>query len=1216
MSQSNDIIILPGFTTTNTPIGGDNALILTELLTLLSKVNILEGNPLYKSVQTVNGQSGTVTITLTDLGGASIQQGKLAETALQPDDIVNLVDHLNQQNSKVEQFEQILSEAIDRIVALEKHEPETPTSINVYIQDEPTQVQTGTVLIGKIDGAQDASIQHRWMIGLDYQITDQPLWEANYQDGNGVRYSPLINGVAYYTPLVIVTAILPTSITLSNVLSHISTSTQIDTVIATIESDGNPKPTYTLVNSPSWLSINENHAIVVSSTPTPGSFQVHVNAGNINTRLDLTVSEPEIVTVSISGDPDVVTSGQTLQGLVFGAPAGAMIEHRWTNGITPYSNANEVTFTPRIGVNGVSDSSSVIYAPLINGIEYKSNPATVVYSVPTTIGTISDLTLTQGAPASTGIAADYFAGDDLVYEISGDDATISPDGLWSISTQTLRENDLVTITARNSGGSTSLTFTVTVRAPTTALLWIGDYDHNTVQLTASGITGATTVQFVAKPTGGSVDITTGPIQVDSDYGFARASLSGLQAGMNYTVEVHANGAIAGETGRFRTRPVARSAFSVGFASCHVAGRDDAIFDTIADRNLAAFYHLGDRGYADIPTNDPALYHAADDAVMAAPRVARLHRSQPLIYTWDDHDYGPNNAIGTAVIRPAAVSWFRSRVPARLALSGAQDSVYRMHTPMPGVHVAMLDVRADRYSTAMMLSADQEAWLVSAIQSLPSDEVLVIASGVPWISDSSTDTWFGAAGQRQRIADAVEAYAPGRVMVIAGDAHMLAFDNGTNAPGGVPVYQAAPLATTNSTKGGPYSGGTVTATQNQYGTLDFTPITGGWQVRYRGWSVDAMGNQTVRLDHTAQMLAPSAPNPVTVAPQITTVPSITGNPVVGSILTAVDGAASGDPTPLASRVWTRNGNPAGTGPTLDTTGWTASDVIGLRVTWTNGTAPDAVADATPLTLTAAPAQPGGNSALDTYAAAIMQHNPQFLLGEVSGGSMIDLSGNERHGQIVGVPGSHIIAGPQGLPFFAGTTNSHIWLPHEPIFNEGDWTVGFWYHVNGVSSDNAGWYHRGDGERITSRGAAGGAAFRVNGSSSGESLGVMPPADWGFVALTRDAATGRGTLYTAHPGRPLAETRSITGTVGAVSSEVIMFNGRNIAGVVDRRVNSAHAGMFRVPVALTIDQLTEIYNAPKSEWTVTTSGSTVTIHNYPTPQTITATPSGPNTVTISR
>lgn len=459
-----------------------------------------------------------------------------------------------------------------------------------------------------------------------------------------------------------------------------------------------------------------------------------------------------------------------------------------------------------------------------------------------------------------------------------------------------------------------VTATATVQAVVVpaSRIWVGSYDDDSVTVTASSVANVDQVRVAAVPAAGGATIVSDALTVDPTYDFARTTLTGLDPDTEYDIEIRSvSGGVSADKGRLKTRPLDRAAFKVGFASCYWAGQGNnhPIFDTIIDQNpeMLAFYNMGDRGYADISTNSVALYHAADDTAMSLSRAARLHRSLPNLYMWDDHDFGANDSGAASASRAAAVSWFRSRVPMRPVLTGPSDAPYYAHSPMPGVTFAMLDTRSERIvGSAQMIGAGQEAWLVGLIEALPLGDVLVINASVPWIAASAADTWAIAPAQRQRIADAVAANCPGQVFIIAGDMHALAYDSGANSVGGIPVAQAAPLGNSNSSKGGPYSVGPIQATQHQYGTLEFTPTADGWTVRFEGWSVDDAGIQTRRIDQTATLEAPEVvPPPAEGAPvlvqtalspqdatgQVTSVTVNYAQPAEGNLLVAMFGGQS-------------------------------------------------------------------------------------------------------------------------------------------------------------------------------------------------------------------------------------------------------------------------------------------------------------------------------------
>ena len=129
----------------------------------------------------------------------------------------------------------------------------------------------------------------------------------------------------------------------------------------------------------------------------------------------------------------------------------------------------------------------------------------------------------------------------------------------------------------------------------------------------------------------------------------------------------------------------------------------------------------------------------------------------------------------------------------------------------------------------LLGARQRAWLDEAFTRASRDTrpLVIWVSSVPWITRSGDreDGWQPYAWERQWLADRIEALGlTHRMLMIAGDAHMVAIDDGTNSnyattakPGspGFPVLQAAPLDRSPSIKGGPYTHG-VSAQNGQFG----------------------------------------------------------------------------------------------------------------------------------------------------------------------------------------------------------------------------------------------------------------------------------------------------------------------------------------------------------------------------------------------------------------
>ena len=88
--------------------------------------------------------------------------------------------------------------------------------------------------------------------------------------------------------------------------------------------------------------------------------------------------------------------------------------------------------------------------------------------------------------------------------------------------------------------------------------------------------------------------------------------------------------------------------------------------------------------------------------------------------------------------------------------------------------------------------------------------------VPWIveEEAGADHWGGYPEERPGLADHIASHGIDNLVMLAGDAHMLAFDDGSNSDyasagrAGFPVIHAGALDRPGSTKGGPYSEGAI------------------------------------------------------------------------------------------------------------------------------------------------------------------------------------------------------------------------------------------------------------------------------------------------------------------------------------------------------------------------------------------------------------------------
>ena len=161
-------------------------------------------------------------------------------------------------------------------------------------------------------------------------------------------------------------------------------------------------------------------------------------------------------------------------------------------------------------------------------------------------------------------------------------------------------------------------------------------------------------------------------------------VQGLAPETQYYYGLAADSASAGgaRAAEFRTPSASpRAPFRVAVGACGWSSGNGAVFANIAalEPRPLVFIHAGDLHYQDIGEDSLPRFEAAFQGVHAG-EAAQLFRTVPLMYTWDDHDFGANNAIGSSPSRSAALAAFRKYVPATLAgeAGDADGGVYQSY----------------------------------------------------------------------------------------------------------------------------------------------------------------------------------------------------------------------------------------------------------------------------------------------------------------------------------------------------------------------------------------------------------------------------------------------------------------------------------------------------------------------------------------------------------
>jgi phosphodiesterase/alkaline phosphatase D-like protein len=317
----------------------------------------------------------------------------------------------------------------------------------------------------------------------------------------------------------------------------------------------------------------------------------------------------------------------------------------------------------------------------------------------------------------------------------------------------------------------------------------------------------------------------------------KLTVQGLQPDTDYFYGFEVAGIVRADVnsrGKFRTFPLGRASFRIAFGSCgDFRAPDQSAYEAILQEKPLLFINMGDLHYSDTNSTVADEYRYNYDNVLGHGVQGRLYRSVPLAYMWDDHDYCGNNADTTAIGRDTARQVYKERVP-HYPLGAAGGTMAQAFT-VGRVRFIMTDLRSAAVSpnvkeaaSKTKLGTAQKAWfkqeLINARDS--GFPLIVWVCPDPWIAKAQLgdDTWGGHATERTEIANFIRDNRITNLVLLSGDMHGLAYDDGTNADyatgGGAPVavLHAAALTSEGSAKGGPYTAGPFPGSQ-QYGILE-------------------------------------------------------------------------------------------------------------------------------------------------------------------------------------------------------------------------------------------------------------------------------------------------------------------------------------------------------------------------------------------------------------
>lgn len=240
---------------------------------------------------------------------------------------------------------------------------------------------------------------------------------------------------------------------------------------------------------------------------------------------------------------------------------------------------------------------------------------------------------------------------------------------------------------------------------------------------------------------------------------------------------------------------------IAFGSCADEKKDQSIWNTIKADNPDLFLFIGDNVYGDPYTSDPRfsdptmpMMRESYQKLAQSPEFAAFRDDVPLMVTWDDHDYGANDAGADYLFKETSEQLYLDAwdVPADDERR-SRDGVYTSRIIGPEgrrVQIIMLDTRffrtylqrTDEYGVAgkeryvpleqpngTMLGEAQWNWLQDELEK-PADLRLLVSSIQVHSDGHGWEAWKMMPHEREKLYDMIDATDANDVIILTGDRH--------------------------------------------------------------------------------------------------------------------------------------------------------------------------------------------------------------------------------------------------------------------------------------------------------------------------------------------------------------------------------------------------------------------------------------------------------------
>lgn len=266
-------------------------------------------------------------------------------------------------------------------------------------------------------------------------------------------------------------------------------------------------------------------------------------------------------------------------------------------------------------------------------------------------------------------------------------------------------------------------------------------------------------------------------------------------------------------GLLLNKPLFSQGFRLAFGSCLHQEKELSLLQTAALQQNNAFVFLGDNVYAD--TYDSMKINKAYQTLACNPNFQNLKRSVPIYATWDDHDYGMDDAGKYYPLKEASkrmfTSFFQPPNSVQLLSHPGIYQAYVFRYRGKKIQLIILDTRTFRSNLkriknnkddvdiyypyerlylpiqredSTLLGQEQWDWLGKQLS--VKSTVTIIASSTQFATEyNGYEAWANFPKEQERMVQLIESMHKEHVVFISGDVHYAELSKECNAS--YPLY---------------------------------------------------------------------------------------------------------------------------------------------------------------------------------------------------------------------------------------------------------------------------------------------------------------------------------------------------------------------------------------------------------------------------------------------